>query len=426
MFENTGAGTVTINTAMGVTSTAASTIFFLGGTNTGNNTFAGAIADPTGTNTLGIGKSGTGKWILSNNTNSYQGPVVIHDGTLSVGVIDVAANAQPLGQGSLIQFGYRTANTGTLEYTGAAIADTDKQIMVGQADRANNGNFRGGAVILNNGDGTLTFSNDTFNSTTGMSTTGTGHVRNITLGGTNTGANTISGTIRNNNTTIGALVSLTKTGAGTWILEGDNTYTGATSVTGGTLLINGNSSTATGAVSVTGGTLGGIGTVGGATSIGAAGTLSPGQSPGTMTFVNTLSLAGSTIMEIDGTNGAGVTGGHDFVNLTGAGAAGVLTYGGTMTLDIGVLFGAGSYSWNLFDFASESLSVTSAFTGITLDDQYSGSLTDSGGGVWGLVDGNNTWSFTESDGVLGLTVIPEPRAALLGGLGLLALLRRRR
>ncbi len=47
-------------------------------------------------------------------------------------------------------------------------------------------------------------------------------------------------------------------------------------------------------------------------------------------------------------------------------------------------------------------------------------------GVWSLVDGGNTWTFTEGTGILGLTVIPEPRAALLGGLGLLALLRRRR
>ena len=46
--------------------------------------------------------------------------------------------------------------------------------------------------------------------------------------------------------------------------------------------------------------------------------------------------------------------------------------------------------------------------------------------VWTKTDGGNTWTFTESNGVLGLTVIPEPKAALLGGLGLLALLRRRR
>jgi hypothetical protein len=144
-----------------------------------------------------------------------------------------------------------------------------------------------------------------------------------------------------------------------------------------------------------------------------------------MDFTNTLGLNGTTIMEIDGTLGTGVIGGNDLVNLTGIGAAGVLTYGGTMTLDIGVIFGAGTYSWNLFDMASE----TGTFTTITLADKYSGSLLDDGvdDDVWDLTSGDNTWKFTESTGVLGLTVVPEPNvAALLGGLGTLLLLRRRR
>jgi len=169
-------------------------------------------------------------------------------------------------------------------------------------------------------------------------------------------------------------------------------------------------------------TLKGNGTIKGATTI--AGTLAAGASPGILTFENTLTLAGTTVTEIDGTAGAGLVGGHDSVNLTGIGGDGLLTYGGIMTLDIGTIFGVGTYSWNLFDFASE----TGGFTGISLADQYSGSLTDGGGGIWGLVDGDNTWSFTESSGVLDLTVVPvpEPSVGLLGGLGLLAILLRRR
>jgi len=91
---------------------------------------------------------------------------------------------------------------------------------------------------------------------------------------------------------------------------------------------------------------------------------------------------------------------------------------------MGVIFGNGSYSWNLFDFASG----TGAFATIALADQYSGSLLDADlNGVWDLASGNNTWQFTESTGALNLVVIPEPDAAMLvGGLGLLALLRRRR
>jgi hypothetical protein len=151
------------------------------------------------------------------------------------------------------------------------------------------------------------------------------------------------------------------------------------------------------------------------------GTLAVGNSPGVMIFTDTLTLAGSAVMEIDGTDGAGLTGGHDFVNLTGAGAAGVLTYGGSMTLDMGVLFGLGSYSWNLFDMASE----TGTFSSISLADKYTGSLVNTSG-VWDLVSGNDTWKFTESTGVLTLDVVPEPSITLLGSLGLLVLLRRRR
>ena len=55
----------------------------------------------------------------------------------------------------------------------------------------------------------------------------------LTLSGANTGANTISGIISNG----AAITSLTKSGAGTWILSAANTYTGLTTVSAGTLRI---------------------------------------------------------------------------------------------------------------------------------------------------------------------------------------------
>jgi autotransporter-associated beta strand protein len=224
-----------------------------------------------------------------------------------------------------------------------------------------------------------------------------------------------------NSSNAGEATGLTKSGAGTMLLSGTNSYTGATNVTGGTLIVNGNISTSSLTTVAIGATLGGSGSVG-ATIVN--GTFAPGNSPGTLTITDTLGLNGVTVMEIDGNNGAGVTGGHDFVNLTGAGAAGALTYGGALTLDMGTIFTTGSYSWDLFDMASE----TGTFATIALADPYSGNLLDADlDGVWDLTSGSNTWQFTESTGVLGLTVVPEPNAAaIIGGFGVLALLRRRR
>lgn len=242
--------------------------------------------------------------------------------------------------------------------------------------------------------------------------------RNFEISGTSIGANKVSGAIGDG----AGGISLVKSGSGTWtITNNSNTYTGNTNVNDGKLIVNGNISTSALTTVGENGALAGNGTVG-KTVIN--GILAVGNSPGSMTFTDTLDLNGNTIMEIDGTAGAGVAGGHDFINLTGAGAAGVLTYGGALTLHLGTIFGIGSYSWNLFDMASE----TGTFNTIALADQYAGSLLDGDlDGIWDLTSGSNSWQFTESTGVLGLTVIPEPTsAALLGGFGVLALLRRRR
>jgi autotransporter-associated beta strand protein len=82
-----------------------------------------------------------------------------------------------------------------------------------------------------NGGTGLRFNNPSFNVSTANTTAGS---RTLTLGGTNTDANTIAGTITNNSGA-GAFVNLTKAGNGRWILSGTNKYSGSTSVTGGIL-----------------------------------------------------------------------------------------------------------------------------------------------------------------------------------------------
>ena len=55
------------------------------------------------------------------------------------------------------------------------------------------------------------------------------------MSGSNTGNNTISGIIGNGTTAGG--VAVTKSGPGTWVLTGTNTFTGTTNISGGTLSV---------------------------------------------------------------------------------------------------------------------------------------------------------------------------------------------
>jgi len=85
-------------------------------------------------------------------------------------------------------------------------------------------------------------------------------------------------------------------------LAGTNAYSGPTIVNDGTLLINGTISNS--AVTVqNGATLGGGGSISGAVSVENGGTLSPGGTLGTLSISNSLTLAGTTLMELNASNG---------------------------------------------------------------------------------------------------------------------------
>ena len=216
-------------------------------TGTGNLTLNGTITRGSNHLTLGVGTTSTlrvesqlsgpgvltkinvGKLSLTGETSDFTGEIRINDGTLEFTSIASNGVASSLGKGSnntSIRVGYG-GGSGTLNYVGNGNA-TDRQIRIGS------GNGSGSAIVNNNGanGGTgLRFNNPSFNVSTANTTAGS---RTLTLGGTNTDANTIAGTITNNSGA-GAVVNLTKAGNGRWILSGTNKYSGSTSVTGGIL-----------------------------------------------------------------------------------------------------------------------------------------------------------------------------------------------
>ncbi|MCE9544995.1 MAG: autotransporter-associated beta strand repeat-containing protein [Planctomycetia bacterium] len=206
-------------------------------------------------------------------------------------------------------------------------------------------------------------------------------------------------------------ISVVKSGDGRQVLSGDNTYTGTTTVNGGTLLIKGDQSSATGAVIVNdGGTLGGTGIVGGATAVLSGGKLAPGASIDTLTIDDTLDIsgavggpAGSMLFEL-GPSPLG-----DMVVLTDSNAltigTGLLNFDDFVFTDLGVT--AGTYT--LFDTNTDILG--------TLGTSLSGTI---GGytATLSLADTNNDIVLTLISEV---SAVPEPSTFVLAAVGLLGL-----
>jgi autotransporter-associated beta strand protein len=160
----------------------------LRGSNTGNNLFAPLLGDNSGAEATALTKAGTGTWLVS-GANTFSGQMTVQAGTLSVASVNNASAAGPLGQSALSVILGSTGVTGTLQYTGGGTPTTSKAFT--------------------------------------MATGGTGGFQ---VDG--------SGTVLTLSAAIAASTGgLTKTGAGTLKLSAAAGYTGATTVSAGTLAL---------------------------------------------------------------------------------------------------------------------------------------------------------------------------------------------
>ena len=392
---NSDAGTLTLNN--GITGPFG---LVVGGV--GDTTISGVI----GTGVGGLTKDGAGLLTLS-GSNTYTGVTTISGGIVSVNTLTNTTSANALGQSSNVAANLVLGNASavtTLRYTGSATT-TDRLFT-----------FNSSSTVLSldaSGSGAIEFTN-TGSMAYGVNTNTS--ARNLTLTGTNTGNNTLAAVIADR--AGGGATGIIKSGDGTWVLSGSNSYTGATLVNVGTLLINGNQSSATGSVSVSANaTLGGSGTIGGATSIADNGILAPGtigDSTSTLSFNNNnLTLSGvNTKLNLD------ITG-------TIAGAFDKLSGINTFAMNGDITFNlTGSYvaaSWDVADFSSRS----GNFDTVTLAGNYSGNLSRNDNTWTGNFSGQD-WTFEQTTGLL--SVVPEPSTWVLLAFGLtfIVVMRRRR
>ncbi|ENU0238497.1 fibronectin-binding autotransporter adhesin ShdA [Salmonella enterica subsp. enterica serovar Infantis] len=169
-------------------------------------------------------KTGTGKLTLGGD-NSYSGGTTITGGTLT------ADHADSLGTGAIANSGVFKVGEGELKNTLSGSGSLVKT-GTGELTLSGDNSYSGGTTIIG---GTLTADH--------ADSLGTGAVANsgVLQVGEGELENTLSGS-----------GSLVKTGTGELTLSGDNTYSGGTTITGGTLMADHADSLGTGAIANSG------------------------------------------------------------------------------------------------------------------------------------------------------------------------------
>jgi len=397
----TGAGTITSGYG------GAGYQNFTFGVNNGSGTFSGTLTD-SDTAAANFVKAGSGTQTL-NGTLNYDGTTTVNGGTLELPDGDWRTGG--LYSGGNGASGTIIVGAGATLSTSAGVTGLQNGLVLNGGTVSSRGlthsNYRNLLLesdITAGGAATSTISSEISLRGSRSIEVGNGSTLNITGGIANDGFD-------------GGSQGITKTGAGTLGLSGNNTYTGTTTVSSGTLIVNGNISTSVTTVQ-SGATLGGAGTVGSVT-VNSGAFINPGNSPGILTVDGDYTQAGTLNIEINGFIAGSQ---HDQVNVDRvSGDGSVFLSGSLVTAFSGGSYVNGNLLFILLNDGSDTINGT--FAGLAQDSI----VTNYGGFDWKIsytADSTGN-SFTGGNDVA-LMAVPEPTAALLGGLGLLTLLRRRR
>jgi len=421
---------------MNVTVDAVSSAQDSAGTSTSIGLNTSLLGDITGSG--GLTKTNSNTLTLSGN-NTYSGGTTVSGGTL----VGTTASLQgAITNNAAVTFNQSSTGSynGVISGTGLLNKTDSGTVILG-----GNNTYSGGTTVSG---GTLI---GTTASLQGAITNNAAVAFNQSSSGSY--ANVMSGT-----------GSLSKTNSGTVTLTRTNTYSGATTVSQGTLLVDSTGSIASsslatvnggllnvngtaGAVTVNrGGSLGGSGSVG-ALSLNSGGLLNPGNSPGTLTAATATILGGSTynwqISALRGTAGSNwdLFNVNGLLNMTGVTSADKWNLVVTADTGFGGWTDTDSYSY-VFAQASD---VSGFDTTVGTDISSLFNITTSGftsnslplpnasfnpNGDFKVIVGSATGANGGSITTLNLMAVPEPSTGSmlmlgLGGLVLTRLLRRK-
>lgn len=400
------------------------------------------------------GTGGAGGLTLTNAANDYSGGTqwIADTGVNGAWDIFTVSASGALGSGDVTLQG-GNQNTWVAGFSGTPSAF----IFNGNTNQTNHFILSGDATISAGNPATASATADKVNLSGDFDLSS--HTLYVRGAGTGTLSGTVSGT--------GGITKIDT--PGTWVLSGNNTYTGATTVKAGQLQVgtNGAGQTGTGDVTVqSGATLYGTGLVQGPNFTAASGsTVQAGDSTaagsfGTLRFTpvtggGTQSLAGQVILDIGTANNTGSvdptfggnavgssgyityvndvshsqglgSGSHDLLAFSTAGdSTGYnLTVTGTLQVRISGFSAALGQIYNLVDWSSL---VTTDFTGFDVGTNYrDGSGDDASQFDLPTLNGGLVWDVSQftTSGII--VVVPEPGRAVLLMLGFVALVSRRR